>query len=66
MDLPGEYLTSKEAMNYLRVSRNTLLKLRGLGLPFIQLERKILYRKADLDSFMATLRIAPKAEKRRK
>lgn len=47
-----DYMTSAEAREYLRVGKNTLLKFRRLGLPFVKVARKVLYRKSDIDAFM--------------
>jgi hypothetical protein len=73
-----KYMTSREAMTYLSVGKNTLKKFRRLGLPYVQVDRKIFYRRRDLDSFMeahlitaqdagrlAAIKPAPKERKRR-
>jgi excisionase family DNA binding protein len=46
------YMTSKDVQAYLKVSHQTLLKLRARGLPFIKLEKKVLFRQEDIDRFM--------------
>ena len=48
-----EWLNEKEAREYLRVSKSTLQKYRREGIiPFSQYERKIMFRKEDLDAFL--------------
>lgn len=54
-----KYMTSEEARQYLRVGRNTLLKFRRLGLPFVKVARKVIYRKSDVDAFMEAHLVAP-------
>ena len=49
------YLTAREAQAYLRLGKNTLLKLRVRGLPFIKVGKKVLFRQRDLDAFMEKL-----------
>jgi len=49
-----ELLTDKEAANYLRSSQITLWRLRKKGeLPFNRIASKILYRRSDLENFLA-------------
>jgi excisionase family DNA binding protein len=46
-------LTRKEAMEYLRISHGTLHKLMiQHALPYIKLERKVLFRKSEIDKFL--------------
>jgi excisionase family DNA binding protein len=44
-----EVLDRKEAAQYLSISKGTLDKLE---IPFIQVRRRVLYRKADIDQFL--------------
>jgi excisionase family DNA binding protein len=53
------YMTSKDVQAYLKVSHQTLLKLRARGLPFIKLEKKVLFRQEDVDAFMEAHLVAP-------
>jgi excisionase family DNA binding protein len=60
------FLTVREAADYLRISRQTLSKLRtGAGLPFIRVGRKVLFRVSDLDGFMESRVVRPKPAKKR-
>lgn len=55
------YLTAKEVQAHLKISRATLYKLRQQGLPVVKLERKVLFRKSDIDRFLAAkVTISPK------
>jgi excisionase family DNA binding protein len=46
-------MTKAELMAYLRVSRGTVDKLmKSHELPFIKLEKKVLFRKKDVDAFL--------------
>ena len=55
----GKYMTSAEVMEYLRIRRNTLLKWRRLGLPFVKVGRKLVYRREDIDRFMERHLVKP-------
>ncbi len=52
MDSP--YLTKAEALAYLKVSRFVLEKLVRQGLPCIKLDRRLLFRRTDIDNYMAS------------
>ncbi len=54
-----KYMTNREVMAYLSVGKNTLKKFRRLGLPFIQVDRKIFFRKEDVDRFMLDHLVQP-------
>ena len=54
-------MTNREVMVYLSVGKNTLKKFRRLGLPFIQVDRKIFFRKEDVDRFMLDHLVQPQA-----
>lgn len=46
-------MTKAEVMEYLRISRGTLDKLmQRHDLPFVKLEKKVLFRKMDIDRFL--------------
>jgi len=49
----AEYLTKQEAAEYMRVSVPTLDRLMLQGLPHIKLARRVLFRKKDIDAFLA-------------
>lgn len=55
-----EYLTSKEAQSYLKVSSVTLWRLVKEGqLPVYKIHNRNRYRKVDLDAFMESHRVGP-------
>ena len=60
-----EYLKPKEASAYTKISSSTLAKLRcyGGGPRYCKVGRAVLYRKDDLDVFMASAVIASTFEK---
>ena len=48
-----ELLTRDEVMDYLKISKGTLYKLmKQKAFPYIKLERKVLFRKKDIDEFL--------------
>jgi excisionase family DNA binding protein len=47
-----EYLTKKEVLAYLKVSRTIIEKLMHQGLPYIKLDRRVLFRKRDIDKWL--------------
>jgi excisionase family DNA binding protein len=47
-----KYMKPGEVMEYLRISHNTLFKLRQQGLPFIKWEKKILFDRDAIDAWM--------------
>lgn len=50
--MTNEFMTNKEAADYLRTSTLTLWRLRRIGhLPFYRIASKILYRRYDLDAY---------------
>ena len=49
-----EYLTKTELLAYLKVSRTIVEKLMLQGLPHIKLDRRVLFRREDVDKFMAS------------
>jgi excisionase family DNA binding protein len=51
MDTP--YLTKQELCEYLKVSRWIIEKLMRDGLPHVVLGRRVLFRREDVDKFMA-------------
>jgi excisionase family DNA binding protein len=51
-------LTKKDVMRYLRISHDTLHRLmKNYGLRYIKLERKVLFRKCDIDAFLESRRV---------
>lgn len=45
-------------MDYLQISRGTMHKLlKRREIPFIKLERKLLFRKSDIDAWLETKRV---------
>jgi hypothetical protein len=57
-------LTPNEAAAYVKVGVRTLARYRALGIgpAYIKLRGKILYRRADLDSWLQAYRIQPVRE----
>lgn len=47
-----EYLTKKELMAYIKVSRTIVDKLVRQGLPHIKLDRRVLFRRGDVDKWL--------------
>ena len=46
-------MTKKEVMEYLRISHDTLHRLmKQRAFPYIKLDRKVLFRKSDIDCFL--------------
>ncbi len=64
-DMIDDYMTVKQAMEYLKISRQTLLKLRTRDLPYVKIGKKVLFRKSDIDAFMERHLVAPKKGGRR-
>jgi len=53
MNKDDRLLSKKQAAEYLNISIGTLEKLmREKELPYIKLERKVLFRKSDIDKFL--------------
>jgi len=50
--MAGEYMTKVEAQEYLRIGKSSLEKLVKQGLPMIKLDRRVLFRKADVDAWL--------------
>jgi excisionase family DNA binding protein len=46
------YLTKPKVAEYLKVSLATLERLMRQGLPHIKLDRRVLFRKADVDRWL--------------
>jgi len=47
------FMTSKEARTYLSISHTTLWKLmNNREIPFVRFNRKVLFRKSELDAFI--------------
>ena len=48
-----EILTKEEVLKFLKVSKTVLEKLmRNKELPYIKLDRRVLFRKKDIDKFL--------------
>lgn len=53
MEETKAYLTNKEAAAYIRTSEITLWRIRKEGeLPYYRLQKKILFKKDDLDAYL--------------
>jgi excisionase family DNA binding protein len=55
--MSADYLTKKELMAYLKISRTTVDRLMQQGLPYIKLERRVLFKCEDVDAFLETKKI---------
>lgn len=51
-NMADDLITKDDLMAYLRISRATVGRLMERGLPYIKLERRVLFRKADVDAFL--------------
>jgi excisionase family DNA binding protein len=48
-----DLLTKKEVLEYLKISNRTLyLLMKNHAFPYIKLSRKVLFRKAEIDTFL--------------
>ena len=50
--MESEYLTKKDLSAYLKISPATVNRLMAQGLPHIKLDRRVLFRKADVDNWL--------------
>ena len=58
------FLTREEVMEYLRISRTSLYMLMKSGaFPYYRLERKILFKKSDIDAFMEAHKVTDATKK---
>lgn len=57
-----EYMTKKEAAEYMRIGSATLERLMRQGLPYIKLQRRVLFRRPDVDKWLES-RIVTKGAK---
>ncbi len=48
----NQYLTKSDVLAYLKISRFILEKLMRQGLPHIKLDRRVLFRKDQIDAFL--------------
>lgn len=47
-----ELFSKKDLMAYLKISKGTVENLMRQGLPHIKLERRVLFRREDVDAFL--------------
>ena len=53
-----EILTKTELMEYLRISRGTVDNwMKKKGMPFFKVEKKVLFRKTDIDAWLESKRV---------
>lgn len=50
----GEYMRKGELQDYLRISKSSVEKLMKEGMPFIKLDRRVIFRKRDVDHWLET------------
>jgi excisionase family DNA binding protein len=54
-------MTKKEAMDYLKISHQTLFRLmKQKDFPYFKLERKVLFRKSDIDKWLESKKVIKK------
>ena len=59
-----EILTKKETLEYLKIGRSTLEKfMNERQISFIKLERKVFFKKVDIDKFIESKRTSAKNNK---
>ena len=57
-------MTKADVQDYLQISHDTLHRLMKSGsFPYMKLERKVLFRKAEIDRFLESKIIKPKIRK---
>jgi excisionase family DNA binding protein len=52
-----DYLSKKDLRDYLKISSATVSRLMRQGLPYIKLERRVLFKREDVDAFLETKKI---------
>ena len=62
LNMAPEYMTKNDLIAYLKISRATVGRLMEHGLPFVKLDRRVLFRKADVDAFLES-KIVKKKQK---
>jgi excisionase family DNA binding protein len=61
----GELMSRAEVMEYLKISHQTLYKLMKLNaFPYIKMERKVLFRKSDIDAYLEAHMVRPAGRKK--
>ncbi len=50
--MSAEYFSKKDLMAYLKISKGTVENLMKQGLPHVKLERRVLFRREDIDAFL--------------
>jgi excisionase family DNA binding protein len=62
---PEELMTKQEVMAYLRISHQTLFRMMKSGaFPYFKLERKVLFRKSDVDGYLEAHLVKPRGPAR--
>jgi len=51
------YFSKKDLEGYLGISKGTVERLMKQGLPYIKLERRVLFRKEDVDAWLESKRV---------
>ncbi len=60
-----DLMTKQEVMEYLRISHQTLFRLMKSGaFPYIKMERKVLFRKRDIDAYLEAHMVKPAGGKK--
>jgi excisionase family DNA binding protein len=62
-----EILTKEQTCHYLNIGKGTLQKLmQKQGLPYIKLERKVLFRLSDIDKWLEIYKVGPDTSRARR
>lgn len=56
-EMSPDYLSKKDLRDYLKISSATVSRLMQQGLPYIKLERRVLFKREDIDAFLETKKI---------
>ncbi len=61
----NDLMTKQEVMAYLRISHQTLFRMMKSGaFPYFKLERKVLFRKSDVDAYLEAHLVTPTRSRR--
>jgi excisionase family DNA binding protein len=55
-----DLLSKTDLMKYLSLSRGTIDRLMKHGLPYIKLDRRVLFRKSDIDKWLESKKVIKK------
>ena len=55
--MSAEYLSKKDLMVYLKISAATVGRLMQGGLPYFKINRKVLFKRSDIDKWLESKRV---------